>query len=148
MDKYIRANIVFSKFSRENRELKRYLPIRPSEMGALNIIIRHEGDVTPLAIAECLGVSKPMIAAHLQALEEKGYIYKETSADDKRSFYVRPTEAGRELAKEFETKQREYMKKVEEHLGDGEFDELVRLLEAVHRILHDMREDPESAGLS
>ena len=57
MDKYIRANIVFSKFSRDNRELKRYLPIRPSEMGALNIIIRHEGDIMPLAIAERLGTS-------------------------------------------------------------------------------------------
>ncbi len=143
MDKYMRANIAFSKFSRENRELKRYLPIRPSEMGALNIIIRHEGDITPMAIAERLGVSKPMIAAHLQSLDEKGYIYKEISPDDKRSFYVRPTEAGRALAQEFETKQREYMKQVEEQLGDGEFDELVRLLEAAYRILHEMRDETE-----
>ena len=141
MDKYIRANIAFSKFSRENRELKRYLPIRPSEMGALNIIIRHEGNITPLAIAERLGVSKPMIAAHLQSLDEKGYIYKEASPEDKRSFYVRPTDAGRELAKEFETKQRDYMQRVEEQMGEGEFDELVRLLESAHRILHEMRDD-------
>ena len=145
MDKYLRANIAFSKFSRDNRELKRYLPIRPSEMGALNIIIRHEGDITPLAIAERLGVSKPMIAAHLQSLEEKGYIYKEASQCDKRSFYVRPTPAGRELAQEFETKQREYMKQVEQQLGEGEFDELVRLLEAAQRILHGLRDDIEGA---
>ena len=141
MDKYIRANIAFTKFARENWELKRYLPIRPSEMSALNIIIYHEGNITPLAIAERLGVSKPMTAAHLQSLEEKGYIYREASPEDKRSFFVRPTEAGRELAREFETKQREYMKKVEEKMGEGEFDELVRLLESAHRILHGMRDE-------
>jgi DNA-binding MarR family transcriptional regulator len=92
-------------------------------------------------IAERLGVSKPMTAAHLQSLEEKGYIYREASPGDKRSFFVRPTEAGRELAREFETKQREYMKKVEEKMGEGEFDELVRLLESAHRILHGMRDE-------
>ena len=141
MDKYMRANIAFSKFSRDNRELKRYLPIRPSEMGALNIIIRHEGNITPLAIAERLGVSKPMIAAHIQSLDEKGYIYKEVSATDKRSFYVRPTEAGRALAQEFETRQREYMQQVEAQMGEAEFEQLVNLLETAQRVLHGMRDD-------
>ena len=141
MDKYMRANIAFSKFSRDNRELKRYLPIRPSEMGALNIIIRHEGNITPLAIAERLGVSKPMIAAHIQSLDEKGYIYKEVSATDKRSFYVRPTEAGRALAQEFETRQREYMQQVEAQMGEAEFEQLVNLLETAQRVLHNMRDD-------
>lgn len=32
MDKYLEANAVFSKFSRDYIELKRDLPIRPSEM--------------------------------------------------------------------------------------------------------------------
>ena len=143
MDKYMRANIAFSKFSRDNRELKRYLPIRPSEMGALNIIIHHEGNITPLAIAERLGVSKPMIAAHLQALDEKGYIRKEVSPVDKRSYRVLPTEEGRALAREFEARQREYMMRVEEQMGEGEFDELVRLLESARHILHSMRDDLE-----
>lgn len=40
MDKYLNANIVFSKFSRNYMALKKDLPIRPSEMGVLNIITK------------------------------------------------------------------------------------------------------------
>ncbi len=141
MDKYTKASIVFTKFSRHNVALKRYLPIRPSEMSALNIITRCGGDITPLAIAERLGVSKPMTAAHIQSLEEKGYIYKEASPEDKRSFYVRPTEAGKALTEEFEAQQRATMQELEAKLGTAEFEELIRLLDAAQHILHEMKEE-------
>lgn len=140
MDRYMKANIVFSKFSRDYMGLKKNLPIRPSEMGVLNIITRREGDFTPLAIAELLGVSKPMIAAHLQALLKNGYVYKEASLDDKRSFYVRPTEKGKVLADEFEAKQTKYLKTIEAKLGEAEFAELIRLLNETQNILDEMKE--------
>ena len=140
MDQYMNANMVFSKFSRDYMELKKDLPIRPSEMGVLNIITRREGDFTPLMLAEMIGVSKPMIAAHLQALLKKGYIYKEASLDDKRSFYVRPTEKGKALADEFEAKQTKYLKMIESRLGESEFAELVRLLDETQPILDEKKE--------
>lgn len=55
MDKYLRANAVFSRFSRSYMELKKELPICPSEMGVLNIITRRGGRYTPLMIAELFG---------------------------------------------------------------------------------------------
>lgn len=139
MDIYMNANIVFSKFSRDYVELKKDLPIRPSEMGVLNIITRREGDYTPLMIAELLGVSKPMIAAHLNALEKKGYIHKEASLGDKRGFYVRPTEAGRSLADEFEARQKEHLKKIEARLGEKDFAVLICLLNETQIILDEMK---------
>ena len=72
MDKYMNANIVFSKFSRDYMGLRKNLPIRPSEMGVFNIITQRDGDFTPLTLVEMLGVSKMMIAAHLQTLLKKG----------------------------------------------------------------------------
>lgn len=140
MNKYINANIAFSKFSREYMGLKKNLPIRPSEMGLLNIITRREGNFTPLALAEMIGVSKPMIAAHLQALLKKGYVYKEVSLEDKRSFYVRPTEKGKALADEFEARQIEYLKIIESKLGETDFEELIRLLNETQTILDEMNE--------
>lgn len=140
MDKYMNANIVFSKFSRDYTGLKKNLPIRPSELGVLNIITRRKGDFTPLTLAGMIGVSKPMIAAHLQALLKKGYIYKEASLDDKRSFYVRPTETGKALADEFEARQMEYLKMVETRLGETQFAELTRLLSETQTILDEMKE--------
>lgn len=141
MDKYMNANIVFSKFSRDYMGLKKELPIRPSEMGVLNIITQREGDFTPLALAEMLGVSKPMIAAHLQTLLKKGYVYKEASLDDKRSFYVRPTDKGKGLAAEFEKRQTAYLKRIETRLGDTAFTELIRLLGKTQTILDEMKEE-------
>lgn len=138
MNKYMDANVVFSKFSRDYMGLKKDLPIRPSEMGVLNIICRRDGDFTPLMLAEMIGVSKPMIAAHIGALLEKGYVCKETSLGDKRSFFVRPTEKGRSLADDFEKRQTERLKTIEETLGKTEFDELVRLLYKTQTILDEM----------
>lgn len=72
MDKYLKANIVFSKFSRDYMGLKSGLPVRPSELAVLNIITKRGGNYTPLMIKELLGVSKPMITAHINVLEKKG----------------------------------------------------------------------------
>lgn len=140
MDKYLNAGIVLSKFSRSYMELKKDLPVRPSEMGVLNIITQREGKHTPLMIADLLGVSKPMITAHIRILLKKGYIYKEQSAEDKRSFYVLPTEKATALADSFNRRQSEYLKSVEGNLDDGEFDELLRLLNKTAPMLEKVKE--------
>lgn len=140
MNRYMNANVVFSKFSRDYMGLKMDLPIRPSEMGVLNIISRHDGDFTPLMLAEMIGVSKPMITAHIHALIKKGYIRKETSGADKRSFFVRPTEKGKALADKFEAKQTEYLKTIEAKLGKENFDDLIRLIGEVQAILEKIKE--------
>lgn len=140
MDKYLRANAVFSRFSRSYMELKKELPIRPSEMGVLNIITRRGGQYTPLMIAELLGVSKPMIAAHIRVLLKKGYIVKEPVPEDKRSFYVLPTEKAVKLTDTFSAQQNEYLKKMEGVLGGAGFDELLRLLEQTMPILEREKE--------
>ena len=129
MDKYINANRVLSRFSRNYMEQKKDLPIRPSEMAVLNIITQRGGQYTPLMIAELLGVSKSMIAAHIQVLSQNGYIRKEASEEDKRSFYVLPTDKAVRLTDEFKIKQTEYLKAIEAVIGETEFEELVRLLD-------------------
>lgn len=72
MDRFLNANIILSKFCVSFAKLKKDLPIRPSEMGVLNIIVQRDGLFTPLMIAELLEVSKPMITAHISVLEKKG----------------------------------------------------------------------------
>lgn len=129
MDRYINANITLSKFSRNYMELKKDLPIRPSEMAVLNIITQREGCYTPLMISELLGVSKPMIAAHIGVLLKKGYIYKKPSEEDKRSFYVLPTDKAVKLTDKFNKKQAEYLKTIENALGENDFNELINLVD-------------------
>jgi DNA-binding MarR family transcriptional regulator len=139
MNEYMRANVIFSKLSRDFTELKNYLPIRPSEMGLLNIVTRRKRDLTPLALADIMAVSKPMIASLIQSLEKKGYIYKEPSPEDKRSFFVRPTDKAVALCAEYEEKQTERLKELESKLGEDEFNELVRLMDKAQRIIREIK---------
>lgn len=115
--------------------LKNDLPIRPSEMAVVNIITQRDGRYTPHMLAELLGVSKPMVAAHISVLEKKGYIEKERSGKDRRSFYVLPTDKARELSNEFVSRQTEYLQAFEAELGEDGFDELVCLLGKAQPIL-------------
>lgn len=129
MDKYLNANIVFSKFSRDYMRLKSGLPVRPSELAVLNIITRREGQFTPLMIKELLGVSKPMTAAHINILEKKGYIYKDFVLKDKRSFYVMPTQKANELVDAAERNTTAKLQEIESEIGEDKFIELVKLLD-------------------
>ena len=135
MDKYFNVNAIFSIFSRDYMELKRDLPIRPSEMGVLNIITKRKEKFTPVMVADLLGVSKPMIANHISVLEKNDYVYKEFSLDDKRSFYILPTDKAKKLVEDEEKKLNRYLKKIEKHLGKDNFDLLVSLVNEANQVL-------------
>ena len=141
MDKYFDANIIFSKFSKKYMELKKDLPIRPSEMGVLNIITKKDGAFTPVMIAELLEVSKPMITNHITVLESKGYITRKDSKEDKRSFYVIPTKKAKELVNITEKKMNKYLQELENSLGKENFDKLLVLLNNTNKILKDIEEE-------
>lgn len=128
MDKYINANAVISKFCNSYTGLKKELPIRPSEMGVLNIIVQREGSFTPLMIAELLEVSKPMVTTHITVLENKGYVTRVYSKEDKRSFYVIPTDKARELVSETAEKMKKHLKHIEAALGEENFDDFINIL--------------------
>ena len=125
MDKYFKANAVLSVFSKNYMELKKGLPIRPSEMGVLNIIAQTPGPHTSVMLAELLNVSKPMITAHLTSLSEKGYITKEQSKDDKRVYYVLPTEKALALVERAKADMNRQLEQLEDAMGEEAFRTLV-----------------------
>ena len=135
MDRYFNANAIFSIFSKKYMELKKDLPIRPSEMGVLNIITKKDGLFTPLMIAELLEVSKPMITNHITVLENKGYIIREYSKEDKRSFYLIPTEKAKELVEVTEKKMSKYLQQIENSVGKENFNQLLQMLTEANKTL-------------
>lgn len=140
MDKFLEANIVFSKFSRDYMELKKDLPIRPSEMGVLNIIVKRQDLFTPLMISELLEVSKPMVTTHIRVLEHKGYVTREFSSEDKRSFYVLPTNKAKQLVKTTTEKMNFQLSELEKSLGKDDFEILVGLLsKAIQNLKHNLQ---------
>ncbi|MBD5393254.1 MAG: MarR family transcriptional regulator [Lachnospiraceae bacterium] len=139
MDKYFAANAVLSIFGKSYEELKKDLPIRPSEMGVLNIITETPGLHTPMMLAEALKVSKPMITAHLTSLMNKGYITKQHSLEDKRAYYILPTEKARVLVKEAKEDLYWYLEQLANGLGEERFDLLVKLAEEATYILEECK---------
>lgn len=45
LDQYLKVNAVLSVFRKNDMELKKVLPIRPSEMGVLSIIVQTPGPI-------------------------------------------------------------------------------------------------------
>lgn len=135
MNQYFKVNAVLSIFSKNYMELKNGLPIRPSEMGVLNIIAETSGPHTPLLLAGLLGVSKPMITAHLTTLQRKGYIEKKQSSEDKRVSYIIPTEKALELVKNAKADLNQHLDLLVKELGEAEFNTFVKLAEKANEIL-------------
>ena len=138
MDKYLHANVVLSKFSRDFIDLKNNYPIRPSEMGMLTVLVKRQDKLTPLMIAELLGVSKTMIATHISALEKQGYITKESSPVDKRSFFVLPTDKAKLLVEQADQKMDMQLKQLEQTMGADMFDALVTLTDWAQKTIEKM----------
>lgn len=135
MDRFFKANAVLSVFSKNYMDLKQDLPIRPSEMGVLNIITQMSGPHTSAMLAELLSVSKPMITAHINSLEDKGYITKVQSSKDKRAFYINPTDKALELVERAKADLNSKLSNLQEALGREAFDSLVELAERANAIM-------------
>ncbi len=137
MDRYFKANAILSLFSKNYMELKKELPIRPSEMGVINIITKTPGPHTSVMLAKLLRVSKPMITAHITSLESKGYITRIPSEQDKRACYIIPTEKAKALAESASIEQNRHLCRLAAEMGQEEFDTFVRLAKIANRIFED-----------
>lgn len=135
MNRYFTVNAALSKFSRNYMELKKDLPIRPSEMGVLNILSETDGPHTPVIVAELLGVSKPMVTTHLTNLANKGYITKQPSSEDKRAYYIFLTEKGVELVERAASDMSKQLDYLRNSMGQEKFDTLVALAQEANRIM-------------
>ena len=135
MDKYFFANAVLSVFCKNYMGLKKGLPVRPSEMGVLNIISETEGPHTPVKLAEMLKVSKPMITAHITSLENKGYIIKSPSPQDKRAYYILPTEKAKTLVQTAKSDLKNKLDVLKKELGRDDFNALVAIAEKANKII-------------
>lgn len=135
MDRYYNANAVLAIFSKTYMDLKKNLPIRPSEMGVLNIITKTEGPHTPVKIAELLGVSKPMITTHMTSLESKGYITKKPCSQDKRVYYVSPTDKALQLVEFARKDMNQTLNCLIDGLGQDNFNTLIDLVEKANHIM-------------
>lgn len=135
MNKYFEVNAVLSLFSKNYMDLKKNLPIRPSEMGVLNIITQTPGPHTSVMLADLLGVSKPMITAHLSVLSNEEYIVKKQSPDDKRVYFILPTDKALTLVRNTQKVLNQQLDHLTKEMGQDAFDTFVKLAQTANEIM-------------
>ena len=131
---------IVSRFCRLHINMKREIPIRPSEMGALIYVQKSGEPVTPVMISNFFGVSKPSVTDMVNSLINKDYLIKTPSDIDKRSYTVTVTEKGQQL---LELTFKEYVKTIElleKKMGTKEFELLMQLLEKANSVLSEETE--------
>ncbi len=141
MQDYMDAAEQISLFCRMNINAKKELPIRSSEMGMLIYLVKAEGDKTPLGVANFFKVTKAMATNMVSSLLRQGYIEKEQSEKDKRSFFLKPTDKALTLVNQTYTEYFKTMALLKERMGDGDFQCLVNMLTKANAVLLEEKEN-------
>ena len=131
----VRASEIISLFLRINMNAQRNLPIRSSEMGVLILLVRSAQPKTPLQISEFFMISKPATTAIINSLLGDGFLTKEASTTDRRSFYLTPTEKARQLVEETFEIYHKNLAALMSGMGQENFREMIKLLESANQFL-------------
>ena len=86
------------------------------------------------AMAEHQVVSKPTMTNTINTLEERGWVRRVRSADDRRVVLVELTDAGREVLASAEREAESRLAELLSRLSDSEIDTLVAGLMILHRL--------------
>ncbi len=122
-------------FCRLNINAKKYIPIRPSEMGLLILVVKNNEPVTSVFAAEFFKVSKPMIASMVNNLIKQGYITKAPDVDDKRRHILKPEQKAIQIVNTAYNEYFKVMSLLKDKMGTDKFLNLVELLEQANGII-------------
>lgn len=135
MNDFINAAEQVSLFCRLNINKKWNLPIRASEMGFLIYLCKTEGEKTPMGVAHFFKVTKANATNMVSSLIRQGYLQKEQSREDRRSFLLIPTEKAIDLVEHTYMEYYKTREKLKEKMGNREFETFVSLLQKANEIL-------------
>jgi len=126
-------------FCRLQMHIKKGLPIRSSEMGALIYVQKQKDSVTPMMISDFFQIAKPSVTTMINELVKKGYLEKIPSTKDKRSYMVSITKKGEDLVV---TTHDDYFKSIDllkKEMGKEKFDQFITLMQKANDILKEVK---------
>ncbi|MGA2469178.1 MAG: MarR family transcriptional regulator [Solirubrobacteraceae bacterium] len=125
---------------RLSRRLRRHAAsgLPPSLVSALGVVGRR-GPLTPSELAEIEDVRRPTATRLVAILEQRGLVYREADACDRRSYRVAATAQGRALLAESRTRRNAYLASALSALEPDELATLDRALRLIERLLEDSR---------
>lgn len=106
--------------------------------------LKEEGSMAPgvtaSKISSCLMHSKPATSKMLNSLEEKGYIERITTKEDRRAVYIVLTETGQKVIDAHHEQMDIFVNEFLEKLGEQDTGELFRILDRIYELLNNEAE--------
>ena len=122
-------------FCRVYMRLQSDLPIPYGQLRVLYILCETPGPHTPMMLADVLRVSRPMVAAHINALLDGGYVTRVASPEDGRSVYILCTKKGRALIEKTNRGLLKINEKLSQKMGAKKFETFCKLTNQASAIL-------------
>jgi len=97
--------------------------IRPAQYSVLTIIEANPG-LPQGRVAEVLGIQKTNFVGVIGALEERGFVRREASKHDRRTYGLYLTAAGTRLMKKLHQTAEEHERHIAERLGEADYRKL------------------------
>lgn len=97
----------------------------------LNYAVDHS--LKPSELAEKLGASRATVSKLLSSMEQKNWVEKIHSNEDKRSYYFKLTESGKGILEKFLPHNFETVKDLTSHLDDDDIFHLNQILDKLNR---------------
>lgn len=116
---------------------KDHSSLKHSEKGFLWLLstLNGSGSITPSDIAKKINVTLAAVTHHLNSLEEKKYILRKESKDDRRVSFVSLSKKGAKLIKDIKEKHCDEMTDLIEYLGKKDSAKLVSLIAKINKYL-------------
>ena len=90
-----------------------------------------DGEIKPSQISALMGLQQPSITPSLRSLEERGYVCRHNSDQDRREVYFSVTEKTREMAAEERRRTAQMFAGLAEYLGEEDTRKLMEIMERV-----------------
>ena len=98
-------------------------------------ILRTLAEVTQAEVVElarsCF-ILQPSVSRILKNLEERGFVFRRTSPDDRRCFYISLTAKGTEIFKEIAPRAEEIYNEIEQDFGQEKTEKLLEMLNEIY----------------
>ena len=92
-------------------------------------VIHRLRQTTVTDLAEKLKISKPAVTVFIDKLLKQKVVVKTQSEDDRRFFYIKLSKKGEQIAEVYNDTMLSFAKNVKDAMSEGEFRQLITLLE-------------------
>lgn len=121
---------VFLRHQRQKHEINGFNPYKAE--GRILAILKMQPEILQKELGYLLDMSKQGLAEVLHKLEKKGYISREQSDKDRRSYLIKLTDLGREaIPEDYDDNNYDFMEDLFDSFSDSEMDNFINYLKRI-----------------